>query len=69
MLRIFHQYRPRQVARYVKGFFRGRIYIDGIGGFEFDQGRLLPPGSRDRKALAVMAEVNSQIKLLQEQAA
>ncbi len=28
MLRIFHQYRPRQVARYVKGFFRGRIYID-----------------------------------------
>ena len=36
MLRIFHQYRPRQVARYVKGFFRGRVYIEGVGAFEFE---------------------------------
>lgn len=64
MLRIFHQYRPRQVARYVKGFFRGRVYIDGIGAFEFDGGRLLPPHKKDKRALAVMAEVNNEIKAM-----
>ncbi|CZF83528.1 MULTISPECIES: DUF1107 domain-containing protein [Grimontia] len=64
MLRIFHQYRPRQVARYVKGFFRGRVYIDGVGAFEFDRGRLLPPHKKDKRALAVMTEVNNEIKAM-----
>ena len=64
MLRIFHQYRPRQVARYVKGFFRGRVYIDGVGAFEFDCGKLLPPSRKDKRALAVMNEVNSEIRAM-----
>lgn len=64
MLRTFRQYRPRQVARHVKGFFRGEVYIDGIGGFEFDDGKLLRPMNKDRKTLLVMREVNSEIKEL-----
>ncbi|OOE99837.1 DUF1107 domain-containing protein [Salinivibrio sp. IB643] len=62
MLRIFRQYRPTQIARYVKRFFKGRLYIEGVGAFEFDRGRLLPPGHSDKRALSVMTEVNKEIK-------
>lgn len=64
MLRIFNQYRPRQIARYVKGFFRGKLYIGGIGAFEFDGGKLLPPIHINRRMLQVMVEVNREIKKL-----
>ncbi|MFD2176467.1 DUF1107 domain-containing protein [Veronia pacifica] len=64
MLRIFRQYRPLQVARHVKSFFRGRIYIQGVGAFEYDKGRLLPPVRKDKRSLAVMNEVNNQIKAM-----
>ncbi|WP_407332062.1 DUF1107 domain-containing protein [Enterovibrio sp. 27052020O] len=69
MFRIFNQYRPRQVARYVKGFFRGRLYIDGVGAFEFDGGRLLPPTKKDKRALTVMSEVNNEIRAMTAAAA
>ena len=62
MLRIFQKYRPLQVARHVKSFFRGRIYIKGVGAFEYDEGRLLPPTRKNKRSLAVMSEVNNQIK-------
>ncbi|MCG7498714.1 DUF1107 domain-containing protein [Vibrio sp. Of7-15] len=61
MLRIFKRYRPVQVARFVKTLFRGRIYIEGIGAFEFDKGRLLPPSKHDKRMLSVMSEVNKEI--------
>jgi len=64
MLKIFKQYRPNQIARYVKSYFRGRLFIVGIGAFEFDCGRLLPPASRDKKALSVLSEVNKEIQVL-----
>lgn len=64
MLRVFNRYRPRQVAHYVKGFFRGSVYIDGVGEFEFDGGKLLAPKNRNRRALQVMVEVNHEIKTL-----
>ncbi len=64
VLREFRQYRPRQIARYVKGFFRGKLYIYGIGVFEFDIGKLLLPSTNDKRALAVMKEVNLEIKAL-----
>ncbi|WP_299019289.1 DUF1107 domain-containing protein [uncultured Photobacterium sp.] len=64
MLRIFKQYRPNQVARYVKSYFRGRLFIVGVGGFEFDCGRLLPPKRQDKKVLGVFSEVNKEIQLL-----
>ena len=36
----------------------------GVGGFEFDSGRLLPPKSGDLKALNVLTEVNKEIQML-----
>lgn len=68
MLRVFKHYRPNQVARYVKSYFRGRLFIMGIGGFEFDCGRLLPPKSQSLKALSVLSEVNKEIQLLAAEA-
>lgn len=64
MFRIFKHYRPGQVARYVKSYYRGRLFIMGVGAFEFDRGRVLPPKSQDLKALAVLSEVNREIQLL-----
>ncbi|GHA65072.1 DUF1107 domain-containing protein [Photobacterium aphoticum] len=64
MLRVFKQYRPNQVARHVKSYFRGRVFITGVGAFEFDCGRLLPPKRQSRKALNVLSEVNREIQHL-----
>ena len=64
MLRVFQVYRPIQVARYVKNYFRGRLFIIGIGGFEFEYGRLLPPKTADLNVLNVLSEVNKEIQLL-----
>jgi hypothetical protein len=64
MLRIFKQYRPNQIARYVKSYFRGRLFIVGIGAFEFDYGRLLPSTKHDLKALGALSEVNREIQYL-----
>ncbi|MDX1303497.1 DUF1107 domain-containing protein [Photobacterium sp.] len=64
MLRIFKQYRPNQIARYVKSYFRGRLFIVGIGAFEFDYGRLLPPKNQNLKALNALSEVNREIQSL-----
>ncbi|MGF1877235.1 DUF1107 domain-containing protein [Photobacterium frigidiphilum] len=64
MLRIFKQYRPNQIARYVKSYFRGRLFIVGIGAFEFDYGRLLPSKKHDLKALSTLSEVNREIQYL-----
>lgn len=64
MLRIFKQYRPNQIARYVKSYFRGRLFIVGIGAFEFDCGRLLPPQNKNIKALNALSEVNKEIQSL-----
>ncbi|MCQ1060921.1 DUF1107 domain-containing protein [Photobacterium sp. DNB23_23_1] len=68
MLRVFKKYRPNQVARYVKSYFRGRLFIIGVGAFEFDCGRLLPPKKHDTKALNVLSEVNREIQLLSAEA-
>ncbi|MGR5065284.1 DUF1107 domain-containing protein [Photobacterium sp. DNB22_13_2] len=68
MLRVFKKYRPNQVARYVKSYFRGRLFIIGVGAFEFDCGRLLPPKKQDTKALNVLSEVNREIQHLSAEA-
>lgn len=64
MFRTFPQYRPRQIAYYVKGFFKGSLYIQGVGAFQFDCGRLLLPSLEDKRALHVMKEVNQEIKAI-----
>ena len=63
-MRIFKKYIPLQVAKYVKTFFRGRLYISGKGGFMFDSGRLVAEPSSDACHQSVVNEVNAQTSQL-----
>ncbi|MCE2572789.1 DUF1107 domain-containing protein [Motilimonas eburnea] len=66
-LRTFKKYHPRQVAKHIKAFFNGRIYIVGIGRFRVVNGKLVAYKDADKKALSVMSEVNRIIKEMQMQ--
>ncbi|KYN25791.1 hypothetical protein BOO22_12355 [Vibrio cidicii] len=64
MLREFAVYRPRQVARFVKTQFKGDFFIQGIGEFHFDQGKVQLPDLSNPQKLAVFREVNAEIVAL-----
>ncbi|CED72397.1 DUF1107 domain-containing protein [Aliivibrio wodanis] len=64
MFRNFKAYRPLQVARFVKTLFKGNLYIEGVGSFEFDGGKILMPKQENRRMLSVMSEVNQHIRQL-----
>ncbi|ACY83221.1 DUF1107 domain-containing protein [Edwardsiella piscicida] len=68
-MKIFQRYNPLLVAKYVKTLFRGRLYIQGVGAFEFDMGRILLPKVRDKRHLSVMSEINRQVLRLQAEMA
>ena len=40
-LRVFKKYQPRQVAKFAKGFFNGRIFIAGLGRFRIVEGKIV----------------------------
>lgn len=63
-MKIFSSYNPQRIALYVKALFRGRLYIQGIGAFEFDMGKILPPKVCDKTYFNVMAEVNREVREL-----
>ncbi len=60
-MRIFKKYLPVMIAKYVKTFFKGRIYIQGRGGYEFDKGQLVMPITADRVHKNTVTEVNTTI--------
>lgn len=64
-MKIFIRYNPLQVAKYVKTLFKGRLYIQNVGAFEFDKGKILLPRIRDKQHFSVMSEVNRQVLHLQ----
>jgi len=64
MLRVFSTYRPLQVARFVKTLFKGEFFIEGIGDFYFDCGKVLLPDLMDKKKLSIMKEINITIDSL-----
>ncbi|MBB1314460.1 MULTISPECIES: DUF1107 domain-containing protein [Aliivibrio] len=64
MFRNFKAYRPLQVARFVKILFKGQIHIEGVGTFDFDEGRILMPSLENKRMLSVMSEVNQHIRQL-----
>lgn len=64
MFRNFKAYRPLQVARFVKTLFKGQIHIEGVGTFDFDEGRILMPSLENKRMLSVMSEVNQHIRQL-----
>ncbi|MCX8965180.1 DUF1107 domain-containing protein [Erwinia psidii] len=66
-MKIFQRYNPLQVAKYVKTLFRGRFYIENVGAFEFDKGKILLPRTKDKQHYSVMSEVNRQVLRLQSE--
>ncbi|MGF1904974.1 DUF1107 domain-containing protein [Aliivibrio salmonicida] len=64
MFRNFKAYRPLQVARFVKTLFKGQIHIEGVGTFDFDEGKILMPSLDNKRMLSVMSEVNQHIRQL-----
>ncbi len=63
-MRIFKNYSPKVVAKYVKFFFKGRLYINGRGGYVFEHGRVVMPRSADPIHHATVTEINRQISSL-----
>ncbi len=61
-MRIFRQFNSYRIAKHVKSFFKGRLYISGLGLFEFQMGQLLMPEGAGHKVRMSVAEVNREIK-------
>ncbi|MCW8996806.1 MAG: DUF1107 domain-containing protein [Psychromonas sp.] len=67
-LRSFKKYQPRQIAKFVKGFFNGRIFIVGLGRLRVIEGKVVPyqHQKRERNILIVVSEINKNIKELSQ---
>ncbi|MFM2483693.1 DUF1107 family protein [Celerinatantimonas yamalensis] len=62
-MKIFKKYSPKHIARYVKAFFKGRIYIQGRGAYAFEQGKLVMLSDyRTDKHRQTVAEINRCIE-------
>ena len=63
-MRLFKRYTPGMIAKHVSRLFKGRIYIYGVGKFEFDNGKLVLPESAERRHYQAVKEVNKEIMRL-----
>ncbi|WP_432453476.1 MULTISPECIES: DUF1107 family protein [unclassified Agarivorans] len=69
-MKIFSRYSPVKIARYVKAFFKGRLYIRGRGAYQFQNGKLATlPNYKTGKHRQTVAEVNQQIDDFRKKAA
>ncbi len=66
-MRIFKKYSPALIARHVRTFFKGRLYIHGRGAYEFDRGALIMPLEADEKHRDTVRELNSYIEMSRAQ--
>lgn len=60
-MRIFKQYQPLLIAKYVKTFFSGRLYIRGRGAFLYARGMLVMPDHADARHRTTVQEINRLI--------
>lgn len=62
-LRSFKKYHPRQIAKFVKGFFNGRIFIVGLGRLRVINGRVVAYQCQktEKKFIRVVSEINQII--------
>ncbi len=60
-MRLFNKYVPGAVARHVSRFFKGRIYINGVGKFEFDNAKLIIPSQAQSLHYRMVKEINQEI--------
>ncbi|MCK6264748.1 DUF1107 domain-containing protein [Vibrio sp. ZSDE26] len=63
-MRLFKRYTPSMIAKHISRLFKGRIYIYGVGKFEFDNGKLILPARADNRHFQAVKEVNSEVKKL-----
>ncbi|BEU02860.1 hypothetical protein OAG1_16600 [Agarivorans sp. OAG1] len=69
-MKIFSRYSPVKIARYVKAFFKGRLYIQGRGAYEFKNGKLETLANhKTTKHRQTVAEVNQHIDEFKNKAA
>jgi hypothetical protein len=61
-MRIFKKFNSFRIAKYVRGFFRGTLYVSGLGFLEFQQGLLLIPSDAGNMVKMRVSEVNREIK-------
>jgi hypothetical protein len=59
-LRSFKKYQPRQIAKFVKGFFNGRIFIVGLGRFRVVEGKVVAYKhlNAEHRILMAVREIN-----------
>lgn len=62
-LRSFKKYQPRQIAKFVKAFFNGRIFIVGLGRLRVIEGKVAAYQHQkyEKSILIVVSEINKII--------
>lgn len=62
-LRVFKKYQPRQIAKFAKGFFNGRIFIVGLGRFRVVDGKVVAYKHliTEQKILMAVSEINKMV--------
>ncbi|MEJ6078795.1 DUF1107 domain-containing protein [Vibrio sp. 1-Bac 57] len=62
-LRVFKKYQPRQIAKFVKGFFNGRIFIAGLGRFRVVDGKVVAYKHliAEQKIMIAVSEINKMV--------
>ena len=65
-MRMFKRYLPKLIAKHVSRIFKGRIYIDGRGGYHFEEGILLVPLKAQQHHYDTVNEVNLEVIRLRE---
>lgn len=59
-MRVFKNYAPKQIAKYVVAFFKGQFSIEGQGVFEFDAGRVVVKVKMDETSRKICKEINEE---------
>lgn len=59
-LRTFKKYQPLQIAKFVKGFFNGRIFIAGLGRLRVIEGKVVAyqHQKKEKSILVAVSEIN-----------
>ena len=67
-LRSFKKYQPRQIAKFVKGFFNGRIFIVGLGRLRVINGKVVAYQHQQSETsiLIAVSEINKTINELSQ---
>lgn len=67
-LRTFKKYHPRQIAKFVRAFFNGRIFIVGLGRLRVIEGKVATyqHQKNDKNLLVIVSEINRTINELSQ---